>query len=62
MEQYESTIGNYRFELDSKTNRIAVYKEGAGVDPIELINVSNDINEKQFHYEIMHWACNNNAV
>lgn len=62
MEQYESKIGNYRFEHDSIANRIAVYKEGTGVEPVELIKVNSTLSEKEFHYEIMHWACNNNAI
>lgn len=50
---YKGTINKYRFELDDELNRIVVYKEGSGVDPIRYINVSPNISEKSFHYEIM---------
>ena len=53
---YKGTIGKYRFELDSETNRIMVYKEGDGVEPIAYISVKTGISEKAFHYEIMDWA------
>jgi hypothetical protein len=62
MEQYESNISDYRFEHDSNTSRIAVYKEGGGVEPVTLIKVKDNISLKEFHYEIMHWACNNNVI
>jgi hypothetical protein len=53
---YKGVIGKYRFELDSETNRIMVYKEGDGVEPIAYISVKSGISEKSFHYEIMDWA------
>jgi hypothetical protein len=53
---YKGVIGKYRFELDSETNRIMVYKEGDGVEPIAYISVKTSISEKSFHYEIMDWA------
>ena len=53
---YKGVIGKYRFELDSETNRIMVYKEGDGVEPVAYINVKIGISEKAFHYEIMDWA------
>jgi hypothetical protein len=53
---YKGVIGKYRFELDSETNRIMVYKEGDGVEPIAYISVKTGISEKSFHYEIMDWA------
>jgi hypothetical protein len=53
---YKGVIGKYRFELDSETDRVMVYKEGDGVEPIAYINVKPDISEKSFHYEIMDWA------
>jgi hypothetical protein len=56
---YKGVIGKYRFELDSETNRIMVYKEGDGVEPIAYINVKPDISEKSFHYEIMSWVADN---
>ncbi len=53
---YKGVIGKYRFELDSETNRVMVYKEGDGVEPVAYIKVKPDISEKAFHYEIMDWA------
>lgn len=53
---YKGVIGKYRFELDSETNRVMVYKEGDGVEAIAYISVRPDISEKSFHYEIMDWA------
>jgi hypothetical protein len=52
---YSGKINKYRFEHDSETNRIIIYEEGAGVEPISLIHVSSNISEKTFHYEIMSW-------
>jgi hypothetical protein len=56
---YKGVIGKYRFELDSETDRVMVYKEGDGVEPIAYINVKPDISEKGFHYEIMSWVADN---
>jgi hypothetical protein len=56
---YKGIIGKYRFELDSETNRIMVYKEGDGVEPIAYISVKLGISEKSFHYEIMSWVADN---
>jgi hypothetical protein len=56
---YKGVIGKYRFELDSETNRVMVYKEGDGVEPIAYISVKPDISEKGFHYEIMSWVADN---
>jgi len=53
---YNATIGKYRFELDADTNRIMVYREGDGVEPISFISVDSGITEKNFHYEAMAWA------
>jgi hypothetical protein len=50
---YTSKIADYRFELKPDTERVLVYKEGAGVDPIAYIHVEKNIPEKDFHYEIM---------
>jgi hypothetical protein len=52
---YSGKINKYRFEHDSETDRIMVYEEGAGVEPVTLIPVSTNISEKAFHYEIMSW-------
>ena len=56
---YKGVIGKYRFELDSETNRVMVYKEGDGVEPIAYISVKPGISEKGFHYEIMSWTADN---
>lgn len=53
---YSGKINKYRFEHDSETNRIMVYEQGAGVEPISIINVSSDLSEKSFHYDIMAWV------
>jgi hypothetical protein len=53
---YNDTIDKYRFELDSETNRIMIYKEGLGVEPVAYISVKPGITEKTFHYEIMSWV------
>jgi len=42
---YNATIGKYRFELDTDTNRIMVYREGDGVKTrnfLERINIGNE--------------------
>jgi hypothetical protein len=56
---YKGKIGKYRFELDQDTNRVMVYREGDGVEPIAYISVRSDISEKGFHYEIMSWTIDN---
>tara|TARA_R110001592_G_scaffold334486_1_gene618856 strand:- start:105 stop:284 length:180 start_codon:yes stop_codon:yes gene_type:complete len=53
---YTGKIGNLEFILEKDVNtRICVYNKGS-VDPIAYINVSSDITEKGFHYEIMDYA------
>lgn len=46
-------IDNYNFELETSTNRILVFEDGKGIDPIYYIKVEPNIDEKEFHYEIM---------
>ncbi len=53
---YSKKIEQYLFELDKETNRIMVYKEGDGVEPVAYISVRPDISEKSFDYEIMDWV------
>lgn len=62
MKEYESTIGKYRFKLDVQMNKIEVYCQSKGVEPIALIPVKPKLQEKDFHYEIMQWASENNAI
>ena len=50
---YNGKIGIYTFEYDKVTNRIMVYEEGKGVDPIYFISASENLTEKGFHYDIM---------
>jgi hypothetical protein len=59
---YNATIGKYRFELDTDTNRIMVYREGDGVEPIAFISVNSGISEKSFHYEVMSWASETKSI
>ena len=58
---YNGRIGKYRFEHDPDTERIMVYKEGEGVDPITFIRIPSNISEKNFHYEIMAWYANKHS-
>ena len=53
---YRGKIGVYNFELEEETNRIAVYKESTGLDPVAYIPVEKGLTEKEFHYEIMHFV------
>jgi len=62
MKEYESIIGKYRFKLDAQMNKIEVYCETKGVEPIALIQVKQNLSEKEFHYEIMQWAYENNTI
>jgi hypothetical protein len=62
MKEYESIISKYRFKLDTQMNKIEVYCESKGVEPIALIQVKQNLSEKEFHYEIMQWASENNAI
>jgi len=50
---YNGKISEFRFEHDSDTNRIMVYEEGRGVEPVSLIHVKPNLTEKDFHIEIM---------
>lgn len=53
---YKGKIGDLEFILEKDINsRICVYSKG-NIDPIAYINVSSDITEKSFHYEIMDFA------
>jgi hypothetical protein len=54
--QMRKTIGKMLFELDDETNRIMVYEEGEGVEPVAFINVDASITEKEFECEIMWWV------
>lgn len=51
----DKVIGKYRFELDSNTNRIMIYREGDGVLPVCYIQCKRNITEKEFDYEIMYY-------
>lgn len=62
MKEYESIINKYRFKLDAQMNKIEVYCESKGVEPLALIHVKQNLSEKEFHYEIMQWASENNAI
>lgn len=57
---YNGKIGKYRFELDDSTNRIMVYEEGKGVEPVEILKVEDNLTEKDFHYTIMEYFTKNN--
>ena len=59
---YKGVIGKYRFESDLETDRIMIYREGDGVEPIAYINTKPDISEKAFHYEIMSWVAESGNV
>ena len=48
-------IGEFTFELDNELSRIAVYQNGEGSEPAWYIPVGRNIDEKDFHYEIMDW-------
>lgn len=50
---YNGKIGAYTFEYEGGSTKILVYEEGRGLDPIQLIEVSPNLSEKNFHYEIM---------
>lgn len=57
---YTGKIGDLEFILEKDNNsRICVYAKG-NIDPIAYINVSSDITEKSFHYEIMDYASKHN--
>lgn len=45
-------IDNFEFVLEEETNRIFVYQDNNDT-PVSMINVKEDIDEKDFHYEIM---------
>lgn len=59
---YSGKINKNRFEYDSETSRIMVYEEGAGVEPISIINVGLNLSEKSFHYEIMAWVTDSGNI
>ena len=55
---YRATVNKFRFDYEEETNRILVYEEGSGVDPIAYITDTVISSEKDFHYEIMSWLSN----
>ena len=57
----EGQIGNNWFVYEKDSNKITVFQKG-DIDPIGYINVSGNLDEKNFHYEIMSWSLNNNGV
>lgn len=52
---HRSKINKYSFEHDPETNRIMIYKEGSGTEPIAFIGTEKNLSEKDFHYDIMEW-------
>jgi hypothetical protein len=51
----EGKIGKYIFRHDPVVNKIDVFEKPASTDPEWFIEVSEDLTEKDFHYEIMDW-------
>ena len=51
----EGQIGKYIFRHDPVVNKINIYEKPASVEPEWFIEVSEDMTEKDFHYEIMDW-------
>ena len=51
----EGQIGKYIFRHDPIVNKINVFEKPASGEPEWFIEVSDDISEKDFHYEIMDW-------
>jgi len=52
---YKDKIGKFEFIFEAATARIVVYRSG-DTTPVRHINVSKDLSEKDFHYEIMDFA------
>tara|TARA_R110000803_G_scaffold120989_2_gene189089 strand:+ start:305 stop:481 length:177 start_codon:yes stop_codon:yes gene_type:complete len=52
---YKDKIGKFEFVFEEATTRIIVYRSG-DESPVRYINVSEDLSEKDFHYEIMDFA------
>lgn len=57
---YNNKIGVYSFEYEVGSNKILIFEEGKGLDPIYLISVKPNLTEKDFHYEIMGWYAQKN--
>lgn len=57
----EGQIGNNWFVYEKGSNKITIFQKG-DVDPIAYINVNDDLDEKNFHYEIMSWSLNSNKL
>ena len=49
---YKDKIGRFEFVFEEATARIIVYRSGDAA-PVRHINVSKELSEKDFHYEIM---------
>lgn len=54
---HNGKIDKFRFEMDDSTNRIMIYEEGQGVEPVAFISVNRSISKKEFDIEIMDWYC-----
>lgn len=49
---YKDTIGKFEFIFEKESNRIVVYVKG-DTSPLTFLDVSGELTEKDFHYEIM---------
>ena len=48
----EGQIGKYIFRHDPIVNKINIFEKPASIEPEWFIEVSEQITEKDFHYEI----------
>jgi len=57
----EGQIGKYIFRHDPVVNKITVFEKPASGEPEWFIDVSEELTEKGFHYEIMDWYAKFNS-
>tara|TARA_A100001201_G_scaffold24473_1_gene27707 strand:+ start:187 stop:363 length:177 start_codon:yes stop_codon:yes gene_type:complete len=57
----EGQIGKYIFRHDPISEKINVFEKPAAGEPEWYIEVSENITEKDFHYEIMDWYAKFNS-
>ena len=57
----QGQIGKYIFRHDPIVNKINVFEKPASSEPEWFIDVSENLSEKDFHYEIMDWYAKFNS-
>ena len=55
----EANIKSFKFKLNESSSLIEVYDDQKAEEPYTFIRVADNINEKDFHFEISDWYIKN---